>query len=81
MSVIYTDFIGRIACENPGGTETLYLLNTLGNVIETRDMNTGANTSGTTPSPFGFYGTCGYLQDTAVRLYIRARYYRPAQGR
>jgi RHS repeat-associated protein len=95
MSVTYTNYNGRIVAENRGGTETLFLPDTLGNVIETRDMNTGAKTSettywpygeirtqtGTNPSPFGFCGIWGYYSSPNLPTYVRARYYRPAQGR
>ena len=90
MSVRYTTVNGRVLCENRGGVETFFMPDTLGNVIETRDMATGVKTSettywpygevrtqtGTNPSPWGFCGIWGYLQDAAARLYVRARYLR-----
>jgi RHS repeat-associated protein len=68
---------------------------TLGNVIETRNMDTGAQTSsttywpygevrtqtGTNPSPFGFCGVWGYYTQAGQPTYVRARYYRPNLGR
>ena len=95
MSVRYTTVNGRVLCENRGGVETFFMPDTLGNVIETRDMATGAKTSettywpygeirtqtGTNPSPWGFCGIWGYLQDAAARLYVRARYLRTDLGR
>jgi hypothetical protein len=74
MAVRYTTVDGQVLCENRGGVKTLFMPDTLGNVIETRNMDTGAQTSsttywpygevrtqtGTNPSPFGFCGVWGY---------------------
>ena len=95
MSVTYTNYNGRIVCENRGGVETLFMPDTLGNVIETRDMATGVKTSettywpygevrtqtGTNPSPWGFCGVWGYYSAPGEPMYVRARYDRPALGR
>lgn len=81
--------------ENRGGVKTLFMRDTLGNVIETRNMDTGAQTSsttywpygevrtqdGTNPSPFGFCGEWGYYTHAGQPTYVRARYYRPNLGR
>jgi RHS repeat-associated protein len=75
--------------------KTLFMPDTLGNVIETRNMDTGAQTSsttywpygevrtqtGTNPSPFGFCGVWGYYTQAGQPTYVRARYYRPNLGR
>jgi len=37
--------------------------------------------TGTNPSPWSFVGLLGYLRDTASRLYVRARHYRPGLAR
>ena len=95
MSVRYTTVDGQVLCENRGGVKTLFMPDTLGNVIETRNMDTGAQTSsttywpygevrtqtGTNPSPFGFCGVWGYYTQTGQPTYVRARYYRPNLGR
>lgn len=94
MSVTYTNYNGRIVCENRGGVETFFMPDTLGNVIETRDMATGVKTSettywpygeirtqtGTNPSPWGFCGVWGYYSAPDEPMYVRARYYRPHVG-
>jgi len=94
MSVVYATVNGRLVEENRGGVVTRYLPDTLGNVIKTADVN-GKITSETTywpfgevrtqtgknPSPWGFCGVWGYLQDTAARLYVRARCLRADLGR
>ena len=93
--VNYTTINGQIVCENRGGVKTLFMPDTLGNVIETRNMDTGAQTSsttywpygevrtqtGTNPSPFGFCGVWGYYTQAGQPTYVRARYYRPHLGR
>ena len=95
MAVRYTTINGQIVCENRGGVKTLFMPDTLGNVIETRNMDTGAQTSsttywpygevrtqtGTNPSPFGFCGVWGYYTQAGQPTYVRARYYRPNLGR
>jgi len=45
MAVRYTTVDGQVLCENRGGVKTLFMPDTLGNVIETRNMDTGAQTS------------------------------------
>jgi RHS repeat-associated protein len=93
--VNYTTVNGRILHEDRGGVKTLFMPDTLGNVIETRNMDTGAQTSsttywpygevrtqtGTNPSPFGFCGKWGYYTQAGQPTYVRARYYRPNLGR
>jgi RHS repeat-associated protein len=96
MAVVnYTTVNGRILHEDRGGVKTLFMPDTLGNVIETRNMDTGAQTSsttywpygevrtqtGTNPSPFGFCGVWGYYTQAGQPTYVRARYYRPHLGR
>ena len=95
MAVRYTTVDGQVLCENRGGVKTLFMPDTLGNVIETRNMDTGAQTSsttywpygevrtqtGTNPSPFGFCGVWGYYTQAGQPTYVRARYYRPTLGR
>jgi hypothetical protein len=94
MTVCYTTIHGMLLQENRGGTETLYVADTLGSCIETRDAS-GAQTSsadywpygetqissGSNPSPWGFVGLFGYLRDTSVSLYVRARQLRADFGR
>ena len=93
--VNYTTVNGRILHEDRNGIKTLFMPDTLGNVIETRNMDTGAQTSsttywpygevrtqtGTNPSPFGFCGVWGYYTQAGQPTYVRARYYRPNLGR
>ena len=93
--VNYTTVNGRILHEERNGVKTLFMPDTLGNVIETRNMDTGAQTSsttywpygevrtqtGTNPSPFGFCGVWGYYTQAGQPTYVRARYYRPNLGR
>jgi RHS repeat-associated protein len=93
--VNYTTVNGRILHEDRNGVKTLFMPDTLGNVIETRNMDTGAQTSsttywpygevrtqtGTNPSPFGFCGVWGYYTQAGQPTYVRARYYRPHLGR
>ncbi len=93
--VNYTTVNGQIVCENRAGVKTLFMPDTPGNVIETRNMDTGAQTSsttywpygevrtqtGTNPSPFGFCGVWGYYTQAGQPTYVRARYYRPHLGR
>ena len=94
MSVTYTNYNGRIVCENRGGVETFFMPDTLGNVIETRDMATGVRTSettywpygevrtqtGTNPSPWGFCGVWGYYSAPGEPMYVRRGYYKPNVG-
>ena len=93
--VNYATVNGRILHEDRNGVKTLFMPDTLGNVIETRNMDTGAQTSsttywpygevrtqtGTNPSPFGFCGVWGYYTQAGQPTYVRARYYRPNLGR
>jgi len=93
--VNYTTVNGRILHEDRNGVKTLFMPDTLGNVIETRNMDTGAQTSsttywpygevrtqtGTNPSPWGFCGVWGYLTDAVSRMYVRARHYRADTSR
>ena len=93
--VNYTTVNGRILHEDRNGIKTLFMPDTLGNVIETRNMDTGAQTSsttywpygevrtqtGTNPSPFGFCGVWGYYTQAGQPTYVRARYFRPNLGR
>ena len=95
MAVRYTTVDGQVLCENRGGVKTLFMPDTLGNVIETRNMDTGAQTSsttywpygevrtqtGTNPSPFGLCGVWGYYTQAGQPTYVRARHYRPNLGR
>lgn len=86
MSVVYATVNGRLVQENRGGVITRYVADTLGSVIQTRDVagnQTSSTTywpfgevrthSGTNPSPWGFCGTLGYYTDAAGRLYVRER--------
>ena len=93
--VNYTTVNGRILHEDRGGVKTLFMPDTLGTVIETRNMDAGAQTSsttywpygevrtqtGTNPSPFGFCGVWGYYTQSGQPTYVRARHYRPNLGR
>ena len=86
MSVVYATVNGRLVQENRGGVVTRYVADTLGSVIQTRDVagnQTSSTTywpfgevrtsSGTNPSPWGFCGIWGYFKDALTRLYVRAR--------
>ena len=94
MSVVYTTVNGRLVEENRNGVVTRYVPDTLGNVSKTADVNGNIASEttywpfgevrtqvGTNPSPWGFCGVWGYLQDAAARLYVRARYLRTDVGR
>jgi len=90
----YTTINGMLVHENRGGVESFYFPDTLGNLTTVRSA-TGVKTygaeywpygeiqteTGTNPSPWSFVGLLGYLRDTASRLYVRARHYRPGLAR
>jgi len=90
MSVTYATVNGMLVMENRGGVKTEYISDTLGNLIQCRDMSGNKTyeawywsygevreSTGTNPSPWGFVGTLGYYTDALNYLYVRARYYRP----
>ncbi|RYG47901.1 hypothetical protein EON79_06085, partial [bacterium] len=94
MAVVYTTVDGELLHENRGGAETFYVPDPLGSVVQTKDASGTAtseteywpygevqSSTGTNPSPWGYVGTLGYLKDSSERLYVRARYYRPATTR
>ncbi|MBS1714214.1 MAG: hypothetical protein JST30_07740 [Armatimonadetes bacterium] len=88
----YTVVNGVVLHEDRNGTERLYRPDTLGSTAALQDATTTKatyvywpygevrTTTGSGSSPFNFVGTLGYYDDGS-RLYIRARHYRPAQGR
>ena len=85
---------GMLVHKGRGGVESFYFPDTLGNLTTVRSA-TGVKTygaeywpygeiqteTGTNPSPWSFVGLLGYLRDTASRLYVRARHYRPGPAR
>jgi RHS repeat-associated protein len=89
-----TTINGMLVHESRGGVESFYVPDTLGNLTTVRSA-TGVKTygaeywpygeiqteTGTNPSSWGFVGLLGYLRDTASRLYVRARHYRPGLAR
>lgn len=95
MSVVYTNFAGRLVKENRGGVETEYVSDTLGSVMMCRSASGTttytadywpygevASSTGTNPSPWGFVGTPGYYTDSVPgSSYVRARTYLPSNGR
>ncbi len=94
MAAVYTTINGMLVHESRGGVESFYFPDTLGNLTTVRSA-TGVKTygaeywpygeiqteTGTNPSPWSFVGLLGYLRDTASRLYVRARHYRPGLAR
>jgi RHS repeat-associated protein len=95
MSVVYTNFAGRVVSETRGGVEKHYQRDTLGSTAALVD-NSGNVTdrfeywpygeisqrTGTTPTPFTFVGTLGYFMDILNKMfYVRARYLRPDLAR
>ncbi len=90
----YTTINGMLVHESRGGVESFYFPDTLGSLTTVRSA-TGVKTygaeywpygeiqteTGTNPSPWSFVGLLGYLRDTASRLYVRARHYRPGLAR
>ncbi len=67
---------------------------TLGNVIANKNVNGDIvrtceywpygeirTDSDSNPTPFGYGGTWGYYSDPSGMLYVRARYYKPVEGR
>ena len=95
MSVVYTNFGGRIVYEMRGSENYRHLSDPLGSsiaMIDTSDGSTVCETeywpygevqeeTGTRPSPLGYVGLFGYLRDLATLLYVRARHYLPGKGR
>ncbi len=83
----YTVINGEIVSEDRSGTKRDYVPDPLGSTAALLD-NTQAQTdtftywpygevktrTGTNATPFQFVGTLGYYQDTAGRIYVRARY-------
>ena len=94
MTATYTTFAGMVVHQRKNGVDTELISDPLGSVVKTKDA-AGNETSrteywpygevqsatGSNPTPFGFIGTLGYYTDLATRLYVRARYLRPDQGR
>jgi len=94
MTATYTTFAGMVVHQRKNGVDTELISDPLGSVVKTKDAS-GNETSrteywpygevqsstGSNPTPFGFVGTLGYYRDLATRLYVRARYLRPDQGR
>lgn len=94
MTTVYTTVNGQILHEKRDGRETYNRPDTLGNVIATTSTTGTVRSThtywpygevrastGTNHSPFKYVGTLGYYSDSATTLYVRARYYRPAQTR
>ncbi len=94
MTTTYTTINGMLVHESRGGVESFYFPDTLGSLTTVRSA-TGVKTygaeywpygeiqteTGTNPSPWSFVGLLGYLRDTASRIYVRARHYRPGLAR
>jgi len=94
MTATYTTFAGMVVHQRKNGVDTELISDPLGSVVKTKDAS-GNETSrteywpfgevqsstGSNPTPFGFVATLGYYRDLATRLYVRARYLRPDQGR
>ena len=90
MAVTYETFDGVLLSENRGGSVTEYVSDPLGSLKTCNDASgsvtyTAAywpygelrSSTGSNPSPWGFVGLLGYFTDTATRLYVRMRHYRP----
>ena len=95
MSVVYTNFNGRIVKENRAGVERYYAPDTLGSTALLLD-STGTVTdtftywpygelrshTGPSTTPFTFIGTLGYYFHLAANwFYVRARFYQQVLGR
>ncbi len=95
MSVVYTNFNGRIVKENRGGVERYYAPDTLGSTALLLD-STGAvtdtftywpfgeiqNHTGPSTTPFTFVGSLGYYFSAVANwFYVRARFYQQVVGR
>jgi len=94
LTCVYTVFDGQMYHENRSGIETEYVPDTNGNLWMTRDMGGNVTSSadywpygevqsstGTNPSPLGFGGVVGYITDSLIQLYVRARSYRTDRAR
>ena len=87
-TVVYATVNGRVLSQTRSGVRSLYSLDPLGNTRALYD-NTGAKTDtftytpfgtvathvGTTSTPFQWNGGSGYYQNSATRVYVRARNY------
>ena len=87
-TVVYATVNGRVLSQTRSGVRSLYSLDPLGNTRALYD-NTGAKTDtftytpfgtvathvGTTTTPFQWNGGSGYYQNSATRVYVRARNY------
>ncbi|MGV3618150.1 MAG: RHS repeat domain-containing protein [Fimbriimonas sp.] len=94
MSVTYATLEGEIVSESRGGLRKDYLPDPLGSTSALLDSlqamvdvwsywpyGERKTRIGTTPTPFQFVGTRGYFFDSSSRMYVRARMYRPENGR
>lgn len=83
----FTTIAGLLLHEERGGTESSYTPDPIGNLIECRNsLGTQLfsaeywpygelqTTTGSNPTPWAFIGLHGYMADSAVLLYVRARY-------
>ena len=88
MAVTYGTLAGQTVYEERGGTERVYVPDTLGSTAMLTDLSGSVTDTfrhwaygeervrtGTTATPFRFVGTLGYYRDAAARLYVRARTY------
>jgi len=90
MSVVYSNFCGRVVSETRGGVESDYVSDPLGSTIGL--MNSAGtmtdrweywpygevvSRSGSNPTPLTWLGVIGYFQDVLSKLlYVRARHLR-----
>ena len=93
-TVVYATVNGRVLSQTRSGVRSLYSLDPLGNTRALYD-NTGTKTDtftytpfgtvathvGTTTTPFQWNGGSGYYQNSATRVYVRARNYYANLGR
>ena len=90
LSVVYSNFGGRVVSETRNGVESNYVSDPLGSTIGLMD-SAGAMTdrwtywpygevatrTGTNPTPLTFLGVLGYFKDVLDKLfYVRARHLR-----
>jgi len=90
MSVVYSNFCGRVVSETRGGVESDYVSDPLGSTIglmnsagtmtdrwEYWPFGEVVSRSGSNPTPLTFLGVIGYFNDVLSKLfYVRARYVR-----
>ncbi|MCX6382824.1 MAG: hypothetical protein NT023_25645 [Armatimonadetes bacterium] len=88
MKAVYATVNGRVLSQTRSGVRSFYSLDPLGNTRALYDntqtktdtftytpFGTVTRPTGTTPTPFQWNGGSGYYQNSATRVYVRARNY------